>query len=53
MTRDHMTQLALEPMVNALRPWPLEGSHDVGLTSWCSVLTGIGKEDTLESEDKK
>ena len=45
MTTVHMTQLALELRVNALRPWPSEGSHDVGLTFWCSILTGIGKEE--------
>ena len=45
MTRGHITQLALEPRVNALRSWPSEGSHDVGLTFWCSILIGIGKEE--------
>ena len=45
MTRGHMTQLALEPRVNALKLWPSEGAHYVGLTFWCSILTGIGKEE--------
>ena len=45
MTTVHMTQLALEPRTNALRSWPSEVSHYVGLTFWYSILTGIGKEE--------